>query len=104
MPAEPPWKYLDKGIVDLVRFLFDNGYETTDSGDGVSKPDVGREFDFPHVVVSVEPTDLMHSVGFVFGLLAGTEWAHFQVEGRYALPDGVANLMVYDARFVVSDD
>ena len=49
--SEVPYHALDPGIVGVVRRLNEFGYETTDSGDGVSKPDVGRVFDFPHVAV-----------------------------------------------------
>ena len=45
---------LDPGIRDVVRYLRGKGYETTDSGDGVSKPaswfETGEALPFPHVV------------------------------------------------------
>jgi hypothetical protein len=34
-----PWDNLDPGIRRLVRLLVDHGFETTDSGDNVSKFD-----------------------------------------------------------------
>lgn len=47
---------LDPGIVEAVRFLNEIGYQTTDSGDGVTKFAKGLPDDcaipFPHVVCS----------------------------------------------------
>jgi hypothetical protein len=45
--VEPPYDDLDPGIRNVVRWLFDNGFNPTDSGDGVSKGDAG--LDYPHV-------------------------------------------------------
>ena len=42
---------LDPGIRDVVRELNRLGYDTTDSGDGVSKPEMGCAMPFRHVVV-----------------------------------------------------
>jgi hypothetical protein len=45
------FKHLDPGIRDVVTALWDAGLETSDSGDGVSKPAVGRDYKFEHVVI-----------------------------------------------------
>jgi hypothetical protein len=49
------YETLDPGIRDVVRRLRDRGFETTDSGDGVSKPAewyaAGEAIPFPHVVI-----------------------------------------------------
>ena len=51
---------LDPGIRDVVRWLRGNGWCTTDSGDGVSKPEESRVFDAPHVVIVVDdPAELV---------------------------------------------
>lgn len=43
---------LDPGITCLVHILVDEwGYETCDSGDGVSKPEDARTIEGPHVVM-----------------------------------------------------
>lgn len=68
-----PWDNLDPGIRRLVRLLIDHGFDTTDSGDGVSKFDAegkplpGWESDdpsfewvsrTPHVYMRTEPDAL----------------------------------------------
>ena len=40
---------LDKGIRDTVRLLRENGFDTTDSGDGISKPPGSGVLGYPHV-------------------------------------------------------
>ena len=40
---------LDPGIADVVIMLRNLGFNPTDSGDGVSKPDGARDFDVKHV-------------------------------------------------------
>lgn len=48
------YKALDPGIRDLVADLNLNGYYTTDSGDGVSKPEVGRVLHERHVFIACD--------------------------------------------------
>lgn len=50
---------LDPGIRELVRDLRSRGFETTDSGDGVSKPASERVFEVPHVACAVDPSSLL---------------------------------------------
>lgn len=45
---------LDPGIRDAVVWLRERGWETTDSGDGVSKCEHGMMFAFPHVFMVAE--------------------------------------------------
>jgi hypothetical protein len=45
---------LDPGIRDVVRYLNDHEFPTTDSGDGVSKPRLTGVLDYPHVAVWAE--------------------------------------------------
>ena len=66
-PSEPSYEDLDPNIRDVVRFCRDLGFETTDSGDGQSKPtddewDAGarhpqgvRVLDYPHVFIVCDP-------------------------------------------------
>lgn len=42
---------LDPGIRDVVSALWERGLETSDSGDGVSKPEPGIVLPFEHVAV-----------------------------------------------------
>jgi hypothetical protein len=52
---EMPWSTLDENIVNVVRFLAENGFETIDSGDGVSKVEgdepMGCAMAFPNVAI-----------------------------------------------------
>lgn len=47
---------LDHGIRDVVRGLVALGYDTTDSGDGVSKTGMGCALPYRHVVAMVPST------------------------------------------------
>jgi len=46
---------LDPGIADVVIMLRNLGFNPTDSGDGVSKPDLERDFDVKHVACTFSP-------------------------------------------------
>lgn len=46
---------LDPGIREVVLALRNAGFDTTDSGDGTSKPPSERAFDQPHVFIRVNP-------------------------------------------------
>lgn len=48
-------KELDPGIRELVVWLREIGIPTTDSGDGVSKPDMECAINEPHVFAVYEP-------------------------------------------------
>lgn len=57
------WDALDPGIRETVRFLRERDFETTDSGDGVTKlvdgdDDDGAILDVPHVWMVVLPEHL----------------------------------------------
>lgn len=82
--TEVPWDDLDPGIRRLVRLLVDNDFETTDSGDGVSKFDAdgkplpGWESDdpsfewvmrVPHVWIRTEPAVLAAACNRLMGVL-----------------------------------
>lgn len=68
---EPPYDELDPGIRETARWLYDNGFNPTDSGDGVSK--VGNmdcAQTFPHVYMVVQQPDLLEAeVERLWGLL-----------------------------------
>ena len=51
----PPFNELDPGIRRTVAFLHSKGFTTTDSGDGVSKPDMECATDVPNGCCVVEP-------------------------------------------------
>lgn len=54
---------LDPGIRDLVLTLQRHGFETTDSGDGVSKPadwyESGCAIDFAHVWITIDVDEIV---------------------------------------------
>jgi hypothetical protein len=51
------YEELDPGIRDVVKVLRENGFYTTDSGDGVSKTERDGVIDFPHVVMLPDEGD-----------------------------------------------
>jgi hypothetical protein len=86
------YEELDPGIREIVRALNDVGFETTDSGDGVSKPAdwyaSGEAIPFPHVVAQTTPETMVadaHRMVFVLG-------AGWVVEASYSTLDRTAHL------------
>jgi len=78
-----PYARLDPGVRELVRALTENGYRTTDSGDGVSKPPAGRMFEFPHVFMATTPASLVAESDRLQGLLAALNCEGWTVEATY---------------------
>lgn len=81
---------LDPGIRDAVRLLRDAGFETTDSGDGRTKPAMARTFDWPHVVVRLRAGQTVADIERIGRLLVG-----WQLEVSVA-PDEPTLLIVSD--------
>jgi hypothetical protein len=85
-PKETPMNYdeLDPGIRDTVRRLRDAGFDTTDSGDGVSKPkdwyESGEAMPFLHVAAATSP-DVMIAQAHRMQQVLGSEWT---VEANYS--------------------
>jgi hypothetical protein len=81
------YEELDPGIRDTVRLLNEAGFETCDSGDGVSKLpedyESGDALAFAHVVALVPPGELIPEAHRMVQVL-GDHWA---VEASY-YPDG----------------
>ncbi len=73
----------DAGIRDVVKVLIDGGFETTDSGDGISKPaawyESGEAIPFPHVVIISTPDSMVADAERCAALL-GPAW---NVEAEY---------------------
>lgn len=97
-PKPIDYEQLDPGIRDLVRRLREAGFDTTDSGDGVSKPPewyqpdergITEAFDFPHVVCKTEPHLLFAESRRLLALL-GDEW---DVEANYHPRHGSATML-----------
>lgn len=90
-----PYRHLDPGVRELVRALAGHGFTPTDSGDGVSKPDVGRVFDFLYVAMVTHPAELADEADRLHGLLPTFGPAGLVVEGSYNPGDGQAILLLF---------
>lgn len=88
---------LDPGIRRLVVALREAGFETTDSGDGVSKPDVGRVLDVPHVFIVIKPDAMVTESHRLVATLRsfGVRVKPGVVQATYDPLDGVATLGVF---------
>lgn len=75
---------LDPGIREVVVRLRSFGFETTDSGDGLSKRGEGRVFNFPHVAITVKK-QAMFKEAYRLQAVLGDEWS---VEGSFDPKDG----------------
>jgi hypothetical protein len=88
---------LDPGIRRLVAALREADFDTTDSGDGVSKPEVGRVFNVSHVFMVVESGAIVaeaHRLVETLGRL-GVRVKSGVVQAQYDPADGVATLAVF---------
>ncbi len=88
---------LDPGIRRLVVALREANFDTTDSGDGVSKPDVGRVFDVPHVFMVIEPGAIVAESQRLVETLRrlGVRVKPGVVQANYDPADGLATLGVF---------
>lgn len=71
------------GIKKTVEWLQNLGYETVDSGDGVSNEGMGCELPFPHVFMQIEGLGLVAAAKTLMGQLANAG-----VRVGEMLPDG----------------
>ena len=60
---------LDPGIRAVVKLLNDNGFTTTDSGDGKTKTDMECALPFPNVVVASTPETMVADADAVVHVL-----------------------------------
>lgn len=83
---------LDPGIREIVLRLREWGFQTTESGDGVSKPSTryasGEALPFPHVWCATTKADLLPEANRLQTCL-GRSWL---VEASYAPTDGSCRL------------
>ncbi len=90
--CEMNYEELDPGIREIVRRLNAAGFETTDSGDGVSKPAdwyaSGEAIPFPHVVIAATADSMVERAHAATSVL-GADWT---VEANYSTHDGIAHL------------
>ena len=80
---------LDPGVRDTVTLLRAHGFDTTDSGDGVSKPPEQRVFNVPHVACRIDPARLIEEAKRAQSVL-GSAW---RVEVSYCSTDEQAVLI-----------
>lgn len=92
-PSDLSKEELDPGIRRLVVWLNSLGFKTTDSGDGVTKPEEHRSLEGPHVFMTttpdkmVEEANRLHALilnAIVIGLPAGHPRPEFSVEASYS--------------------
>src|SRR5690242_4461705 len=102
MRTTPFFDALDPGIRYTVRWLRDHNFDTTDSGDGVTKLAAGLTvddgvLDVPHVFMQVEPRAMIDESARLrmllrtHGLGGGG-----RIEASYNPDDGVAILALYE--------
>lgn len=83
-------RWLDPGIREAVLLLRDAGFETSDSGDGRSKPPAGIAYPFPHVIATTTKAQLLDEADRMLATLT----AHpcgikgWVVEAIYSTRDG----------------
>lgn len=79
MSPDPNYDELDPGIRRVVRWLREAGFDTCDSGDGISKflPDSGWDpaghdelMRIPHVAMTCGPEDLVRMADRIAGMLS----------------------------------
>jgi hypothetical protein len=92
---------LDPGICKTVNLLCAAGFDTTDSGDGVSKPDMACALPYPHVFAIVDPARMVEEAQRLLDLVSC--YADMNLPGRavevsYSPIDGVAVLMLIGLR------
>lgn len=89
---------LDHGIRDVVAWLRINYFETTDSGDGVSKADLivsGHALPFPHVFCVVKDASVLTSEAEVLLRLlreSGVQVSEGDIQASYDPVTGTAVL------------
>lgn len=87
-------KSLDPGIVSTVILLRAYGFETTDSGDGETKPEEYRTIPGPHVVVQVPANDLVREADRLLDVLKTCKASISSIEASYSPLDGVALIVL----------
>lgn len=93
------YEALDPGIRAAVRHLRAHGFETTDSGDGVSKPadwfESGEALRVPHVFASTTRDRLTMATIRMQVCLDAWEPNEWRVEGSYSAADDSSVLCAY---------
>lgn len=86
---------LDPGIRTLVRWLRKHGFQTCDSGDGISKGADGE--DFAHVYIIVDQKHLLSSYAdYLRNLLKNIGVTAGSIQAQYSPDDGVPIIILRD--------
>jgi hypothetical protein len=86
----------DPGIRGIVHDLNLAGFETSDSGDGVTKPqEVGETLPFPHVAVATTPATMVADADRLLSFLRGHDEMGdgFVIESTYSPEDRCAVIL-----------
>ncbi len=87
----PMQEELDPGIKATVELLQSEGFDTCDSGDGVSKDPEDRAMDVPHVFVAATRYDMLFEADRMLGVL-DESWT---IEASYNPSDRHATILAY---------
>jgi hypothetical protein len=92
------YESLDEGVREVVAFLREKGFNTTDSGDG-TKTDMDCALPYPHVFIFVEENYLTLDADTLLNVLvqAGVEVQPGDIGASYDPHDKSAVLMLFDA-------
>lgn len=91
---------LDPGVVRTVEWLRKNGFMTTDSGDGQTKPSEARTLDFAHVFMRLaSPLHLVDAADRLAGAIEALRGSTggVLIEATYSPLDGIATLALLSA-------
>lgn len=91
-----PYRNLDPGVCELVRQLAARGFRPTDSGDGVSKCEAGRVFDFLHVFMTTERDALLDEADRLEAALPTLVVKGLTIEATYRPTDRLGILALLD--------
>lgn len=99
--SDVDYEELDEGIRHVVRYLRGVGYDTTDSGDGLSKFAAGTNDEctlrVPHVVVRLDRSHKrpIETARRLRDVLVGEFGKGWEVQASYDTKDGEALLFAY---------
>lgn len=104
MTWPPNYSELDPGIQETVKFLVSAGFYTTDSGDGITKPETHEGIlDFPHVVIRSSWGNIKSDIDALRYILrqrgleivpVGSDKPGVALEAAYDVGANVATIMV----------
>jgi hypothetical protein len=100
MTKDIDYTEIDPGIRGMVAALRLNGFETTDSGDGVTKADMPCSLPYPHVFITTTKEQLLAEADRLYSFV-NAEYIEsnmpsgWKVEACYSPNDDASILVVY---------